>query len=87
MERLPVRYDGARFDYYSPEEVHALVWAAASKQDGAIYLAAAFGGLRRGECLAIRWRDDFAAETLRVQHSISTVGQEMKTTESGKSRR
>ncbi len=34
-------------------------------KDGAIFLAATFAGLRRGECLARRWRDvDFEAELL-----------------------
>jgi integrase len=38
----------------SPEEVMAVVRAAASKQDAAIFLTAAFSGLRRGELLALR---------------------------------
>ncbi len=41
----------------SPEEVMALVRAAASEQDAALYLTAAFTGLRRGELVALRWRD------------------------------
>lgn len=84
---LPVRYDAARFDFYSPEEIWSLVRAAGSDQDGAIFLTASFAGLRRGECLGLRWRDvDFEASTLRVQHSISTVDREMKSTKSGRSR-
>ena len=41
----------ARIDMqvFSPEEVRALVRAADSEQDAAIYLTAAFTGLRRGE--------------------------------------
>jgi integrase len=41
-------------EVYSPEEVWALVRAAASSQDTAIYLTAAFTGLRRGELVALR---------------------------------
>jgi integrase len=40
--------------FYSPEEMHALVRAAQSKQDGAIFLTAALTGLRMGELLALR---------------------------------
>lgn len=46
--------------------------AAASEQDGAVFLTAAFTGLRRGELLALRWRDvDFESQTIRVNGSVS----------------
>jgi len=57
-------------DVFSREEIRALARAAASEQDAAIYLAAAFSGLRQGELLALRWRDiDFTGRRIRVAGS------------------
>ncbi len=72
VEKLRERYDATRFMFYSPEEVHALVRAAGSQQDGALFLTAAFTGLRRGELVALRWRDvDFERSSIRVSGSYA----------------
>ena len=72
VEKLRTRYDSTRFAFYSPEEVHALVRAAASEQDGMLFLTAAYTGLRRGELLALRWRDvDFERSAIRVAGSYA----------------
>jgi len=63
---------GDELQFYSPEEVLALVRAAESEQDAAIFLTAAFTGLRRGELVALRWRDvDFPGSVIRVSGSYS----------------
>jgi integrase len=74
-----------RSHVFSPEEVWALMRAAASEQDGAIFLTAAFTGLRLGELVALRWRDvDFAGSVVRVRASYA--GGALATPKSGKVR-
>jgi len=73
-------------DAYSPEEVWALLRAAGSEQDAALFLTAAFTGLRMGELLALQWRDvDFVGESIRVRHSYNIHGG-LGTPKSGKVR-
>jgi integrase len=85
VTRIKVSYNAARFDFYSPDEVWALVRAAASEQDAAIFLTAAFAGLRRGEIVALRWRDvDFAKRAIRVETSV--VFGEVDSTKGGRGR-
>jgi integrase len=84
VERHPVRYSGD-YDLYSRDEVEALVRAAASEQDAAIFATAAMSGLRRGELIALRWRDvDFAGQAIRVRGNYSYGG--VVTPKSGKVR-
>jgi len=72
VEKLRERYDATSFAFYSSEEVHALARSAASEQDGALFLTAAFTGLRRGELIALRWRDvDFERASIRVAGSYA----------------
>jgi integrase len=84
IERYPTRLSGD-IEVFSPEEVWALVRAAESEQDAALFLTAAFTGLRLGELIALRWRDvDFTGSLLRVRSSWS-VGA-LTTPKSGKVR-
>ena len=84
VDRFRTRSSGD-IQVFSPEEVSSLVRAASSEMDAAIFLAAAFTGLRRGELLALRWRDvDFEARTIRVRASYYL--RELTTPKSGKVR-
>jgi integrase len=84
VEKPPQTRSGD-IDVYSPEEVWALVRAAASEQDGATFLMAAFTGLRLGELIALHWRDvDFTGSIVRVRASYA--GGALTTPKSGKVR-
>jgi integrase len=84
VEKHPLRSSGD-IQVFSREEVWALVRAAATELDAAVFLTAAFTGLRMGELLALRWRDvDFAGATIRVRSSYA-AGQ-LTTPKSGKVR-
>jgi integrase len=84
VERHAVRYSGD-YDFYSREEVEALIRAASGEQDAAIFATAAMTGLRRGELVALRWRDvDFEGEAIRVRGNYSHG--EIVTPKSGKVR-
>jgi integrase len=84
VEKRPNR-KRAGIDVLSREEVMALVREAASELDAALYLTAAFTGLRMGELLALRWRDvDFELDAVHVRRSF-TGGKE-DTPKSGRER-
>jgi integrase len=70
-ERVTVRRSGD-FNVLLPEEVHAVARADASELYGAIYVTAAFTGLRMGELRALRWSDvDFAKRLVHVRRSYT----------------
>jgi integrase len=71
VEKQPLR-KRASINVFSGEEVHALVRAAENEQDGAIFLTAAFTGLRMGELVALRWRGvDFEGQAIHVRASYT----------------
>jgi integrase len=71
VERQPVRRSGD-FEVLSPGEVAALARAAGSEQESALFVTAAFTGLRLGELLALRWIDvDFAKRLVHVRRAYT----------------
>jgi integrase len=59
-------------DFLEPADVHALVAAAEDEIDAAIFVTAAFCGLRLGELLALRWRAvDFQRSLISVEASFT----------------
>jgi integrase len=94
VEKLRERYRPEAYSFYSPEDVWALVRETEHPsdetppcpQDAAIFLTAAFTGLRLGELLALRVRDiDFEADAIRVMGSVDPV-EGVGTTKSGRGR-
>ena len=71
IRQKPVTYSG-EYDFYSTDEVRELVAAADTEQDAAVYLTAAMTGLRRGELMALSWRDvDFKGQAIQVRANYS----------------
>src|SRR4051812_18132062 len=70
-ERVSVRRMG-EFNVLTPEEVHAIARGDGSELFGALFVAAAFTGLRMGELRALRWSDvDFAKRVVHVRRSFT----------------
>jgi integrase len=71
VERVTVKRSGD-FNVLSPAEVQAVARAALNALDAAIFMVAAFTGLRLGELRALRWRDvEFAKQTIIVRASFT----------------
>jgi integrase len=64
VDRYRVRASGD-IEVFSPEEIWALVRAATSEADSAIFLTAAFTGLREASC----WDSDGETSTLEPRRS------------------
>lgn len=63
--------------FYRPDEVQQLAAHAADEQDSALYLTAAFTGLRASELRALRWRSvDFADSIVHVERGFTDEGGE-----------
>ena len=71
VERQPQTPSG-EFNTLEPGETLLLAAHAANDQDAALYVVAAFTGLRLGELRALRWRDlDFANRLVYVRRSFT----------------
>jgi len=71
------RATSEKISFYPPDEVIRLVEHAADEQDAAIFMTAAFTGLRASELRALRWRSvDFSNSLLRVERGFTDEGGE-----------
>ena len=86
VERVSVKRSGD-FNVLTPEQVYAVSRAAEDAQDAALYVVAAFTGLRMGELRALRWRDvDFAKRTVFVRANYTNGADAERAPKSGRVR-
>lgn len=72
VARLPQRRSN-RFAHLEPAEVEAVARAAAGDLERALYVTAAFTGLRQGELKQLRWEDiAFANALVHVRHQTKS---------------
>lgn len=70
-ERITLKRSGD-FNVLSADEVRAVAAAAVDELDAAVFLTAAFTGLRLGELRALRWNDlDFVGERIVVRKGVT----------------
>jgi integrase len=66
-----------KISFYPPDEVMRLVEQTGDDQDAALFLTAAFTGLRASELRALRWRSvDFAGSLIHVERGFTDEGGE-----------
>jgi integrase len=71
IDKVPERRSGD-IDVLRPDEVFQLAAAAETEQDGALYVTAAFTGLRFGELAALRWSDiDWQRSLVHVRRALA----------------
>lgn len=71
IDKVPERRSGD-IDVLRPDEIRQLAAAAATEQDRALYLTAAFTGLRFGELAALRWSDiDWHRDLIHVRRALA----------------
>jgi integrase len=84
VKRPRLHYDGG-FQTLQPEQVRLLAKHATDDQAAALYLTAAFTGLRMGELFALRWKDiDLGVARVHVRENYT--GKRLKAPKSGKVR-
>lgn len=84
IDKVPDKRSGD-IDVLRPDEVRQLAAAAGCEQDGALYLTAAFTGLRFGELAALRWSDiDWQRDLIHVRRALARA--EIAEPKSGKVR-
>lgn len=83
-ERVTLTRSGD-FNVLTPTEVHAVARAADDDQDAALFVVAAYTGLRMGELRALRWGDiDFPGQSVFVRQN--RVRAELRRPKSGRVR-
>jgi integrase len=71
VERPPVKRSGD-IDFLAPAELDALLAAATSEQDKAIFAVAGYAGLRLGEVRGLEWGDvDFPRQRIFIRRSYT----------------
>lgn len=86
VERIPVQRASGVYRALEPVQVQALARAAATPQDAALYVVAAYTGLRLGELRALRWRHvKWTLDSIAVEKNLPENGEE-KAPKSGRGR-